>query len=458
VTEPLAAGATLSPAQGLRYGLLGLPLAFVALPLAVYLPSHYAAFGLPLASLGVLLLALRLLDAVADPWIGRRVGTWLNRGGVLLGVRLGAAGLLLALAFAALMFPPLALVLPSPGFGHAALLLWCGLCLVLCYAAYSGLSILHQAWGARLGGDAAGRSAVVAWREGFGLLGVVVASVLPSVLGWATACAVLALSLGAAVLALGRLGLTGVRAGSASASPGESMAAPATLHPLRHAGFRRLLLVYALNGVAAAVPATLVLFFIRDRLQAQALEPLLLGLYFLAAGLGLPLWVRAARRWGLLRSWAAGMVLAMLSFIGTLALGPGNGPVFALICAASGLALGADLTFPPALLAGLLAELPRSKREPAQPEPDEGLWFGWWTVVTKLNLALAAGLGLPLLQALGYQPGGQGAEVSQAGLQALSLVYGLLPCGLLPCGLKLAALASLLCLARSAAAVQKDFA
>ena len=37
-------------AQGWRYGLLGLPLAFVALPLYVLLPHHYArAYGVPLA-------------------------------------------------------------------------------------------------------------------------------------------------------------------------------------------------------------------------------------------------------------------------------------------------------------------------------------------------------------------------------------------------------------------------
>ena len=46
--------------HGLRYGLLGLPLAFVALPLYVVLPNHYAtAFVVPLAALGALLLVDR---------------------------------------------------------------------------------------------------------------------------------------------------------------------------------------------------------------------------------------------------------------------------------------------------------------------------------------------------------------------------------------------------------------
>ena len=44
---------------GLRYGLLGLPLAFCALPLYVFMPNFYATqWGVSLAALGPLLLAL----------------------------------------------------------------------------------------------------------------------------------------------------------------------------------------------------------------------------------------------------------------------------------------------------------------------------------------------------------------------------------------------------------------
>ena len=64
----------------------------------------------------------------------------------------------------------------------------------------------------------------------------------------------------------------------------------------------------------------------------------------------------------------------------------------------------------------------------------EGAYFGWWTFATKLNLALAAGLALPLLALLGYTPGTR----SEAGLQTLSLAYAVLPCLL-----KLAAAAAL---------------
>jgi hypothetical protein len=113
------------------------------------------------------------------------------------------------------------------------------------------------------------------------------------------------------------------------------------------------------------------------------------------------------------------MGLSIVAFVGAAALGPGDGAAFAVVCAASGLALGADLCAPPALLAGVL-------RGPGAAAGQPGIAFGWWQAATKLNLALAAGLALPLLQALGYTPG----TTDPADTTALALVYALLPCGL----------------------------
>ncbi|MBM3374004.1 MAG: MFS transporter, partial [Betaproteobacteria bacterium] len=53
----------------------------------------------------------------------------------------------------------------------------------------------------------------------------------------------------------------------------------------------------------------------------------------------------------------------------------------------------------------------------------DGAYFGLWHLLEKLALALAAGIALPALQWLGYQPGAAAAAGS-----ALSAVYALLPC------------------------------
>ena len=388
---------------GLRYGALGFPLAFVALPLYVSLPAHYAIrYGVPLASLGALLLGARLFDALTDPWIGRLSDRWLQEGAAVALRRMAAAALLLSLGFTGLFFPPVR--------GLATLLAWCAATLILSYLGYSLLSVMHQAWGARLGGNSLRQTRVVAWREGFGLAGVIVASLLPALLGIAANAAALALSL-LCGLALLR------RAPKSTNLPASAVPPGATAW--RIPGFRRLMAVFLLNGTAAAVPATLLLFFVQDRLQTPAAAGYYLAAYFIAAALSLPMWLRLVARWGQAGSWGAAMLLAVLSFAWAALLRAGDGPGFMLVCVASGAALGADLAIPGAMLTRVIQQAGFSGRA-------EGAFLGWWSAASKLNLALAAGLALPVLQALGYAPGQRDA----AALRALTLVYCVLPCAL----------------------------
>jgi Na+/melibiose symporter-like transporter len=398
----------------LAYGAPAAPLAFVALPLYVQWPAHHAATqGVALATLGAMLLAVRLADAFIDPWIGRHADRWLGARASSSAVdspawRAGAVAVaVVAVGFVALFFPP-------AGLEGWAGLAWATAALALTSIAFSVAQVLHQAWGARLRGDATAQARIVGAREGQALLGVLAASALPALAGFGWTATVLAAWLAAAWWALGR----GPRP-TPVAGPGgpDAIASAALRAPLHHRAFRRLLGLHAINGLASAVPATLVLFYVRDRLQQPDAEAALLVLYFLGAALAVPLWVRAVARWGLAASWAAGMVLSVAAFAWAAALGPGDLWAFALVCAASGAALGADLTVPPALVAGLVSR-------DTSGDLREGACFGWWNLVAKASLALAAGVALPLVQVLGYQPGARDAQ----GLAALALVYAGLPC------------------------------
>ncbi|MGB3879875.1 MAG: MFS transporter [Diaphorobacter nitroreducens] len=396
--------------SGPAYGLLGLPLAFVALPLYVVLPHYYATeLALPLASVGALLMLVRLLDAAAEPLLGRlsdrlyqgplRAVLWVAGGSALVQV-LGLSGL---------FFPAVQ--------GPQALAAWMVAGLLVTCLAHSQLVIAHQAWGVRLGGDALQRSHVVAWREGPGLIGVVTASALSVAWGAGPMLVVFALSLLAGWLALWHAPRP---AAPAQQDLPAAFAWATVWQPLRQPAFRRLLAVFLCNGIASAVPAALMLFFAQDRLQAtQAQIALFLVLYFVSGALSMPGWLRAVRRWGLERAWLGGMLLAVACFGWTTLLGSGQIAAFAWICALSGIALGADLALPGALLARLV------ERQGAQGR-SEGAYLGWWNLATKLNLALAAGAALPLLQWLGYSPGIQDAHA----LQRLAWAYALLPCAL----------------------------
>jgi GPH family glycoside/pentoside/hexuronide:cation symporter len=406
VRSRTGAGAALPMRSLVAYGLFGMPLAMAALPLYVHVPQLYGAhFGVDLARLGYLLLALRLADALVDPLLG----AWSDR--------LRDRRVAIAYAAAVLGLGMIALLAPAVR-GEGPLLAWLGVSLALLYLAFSVATINHNAWGAELSDDPVERTRITATREGLALAGVVIASVAPTLMSDDLAQGLSRSGLPfAAVTAVALAALLAAPRPTRRPVAGRRVLASAAV-PLRDPGFRKLLAVFVANGIAAAVPATLVLFFVADVLDASSRQGLFLALYFVAGAAGMPLWVRASAALGAARAWMVSMAVAVAAFVGATLLGSGDVVPFAAVCVASGFALGADLALPPALLADVIA-----RRGAAR---DTGAYFGVWTLATKMNLALAAGIALPLLAALGYAPGTRSA----AGLWALAVVYAGVPCAL----------------------------
>ena len=254
------------------------------------------------------------------------------------------------------------------------------------------MSVTHQSWGAMLGGDEAQRSRIVAWREGLGLAGVLLASIAPVALDLPAMIAIFWIALIIGWLAWRSATPPTLQRVAATQSSGKNTDQQNLWLPFHRPAFRSLITIFMLNGIASAVPATLVLFFVQDRLHM-------------------------VKRIGLARAWLAGMLLAMVVFVWATRLGAGDTTAFIVVCALSGIALGADLALPGALLAGVILDAGDRGRA-------EGAYFGWWNFATKLNLALAAGLALPLLGLFGYAPGAR----DPAALQALTVAYCVLPC------------------------------
>jgi len=389
------------------YGLLGAPLAMMALPVYVLVPKFYAeATGLALSMIGLVLLLTRLADALVDPFLGVWVDRSKQRGSYLRPVLLAMPPL--ALGFVLLFLPPSPLSTPAAA-------LWLAATLAAAYFGYSLATVAFQAWGAELAHDDHGRARVAAWREGAGLVGVIAASVIPFALGPSVLVAVF---LAALALALAALTWRAPRPATRFGAPvGDALSSIAA--PLRTARFRWLLAIFVANGIAAAIPASLVLFFVADRLELEPRSGVFLALYFVAGAASMPLWVRLAARLSLEAVWVVGMLLAVAAFVWAYGLGAGDFAAFALICVLSGVALGADLALPPALLARVIDENGHAGRH-------EGAYFGLWNLANKLNLAFAAGIALPALALLGYAPGARSA----AALGALTFAYAILPCAL----------------------------
>lgn len=401
----------------LAYAALGFPLAMAALPIYVVVPKFYTeTLGLDLSLVGLLLLLARSLDAAQDPVLG-----WLSDRSAARGQgrqRWIAAGLpLLGLGMLGLLTPP--------ALGSAALAAWLSAALLVVYLGYSLVSVSYQALGAELAVNPHERTRVTAWREGLALGGVFLAAALPEFwvtqLGPREAYARFALLFIGLLLVMGSITL---RFGPKAARPHADAPAAlspreALLMPLNNPAFRHLALVFMVSGIAASIPATMVLFYIADVIGRADLSGLFLVIYFAAGALGMPLWLALAKRVGKRAAWFAGMLLSVVTFVWAYRLGANEVVAFGVVCGLSGLALGADLALPPALLAEVI-----DRDEAAGKPRREGAYFGLWNLLTKANLALAAGAGLPLLALLGYQP----QATSATALHALSLTYALLPC------------------------------
>jgi GPH family glycoside/pentoside/hexuronide:cation symporter len=396
------------------YGFLGLPLAMAALPVYVQIPAYYTTqLGLPLASTGLVLFFARIIDTVQDPLLGKiidkrqhNIASWFV-----------FAALLLAIAFYGLWRPPITMA--SGGLNVNLLLAWLGMMLIVAYTAHSMINIAYLSWGARLANtdpdSTSSTSALLggaAWREGLGLVGVILASLIPSFIMQANPAQI---NSGLGYYALGfsvllAIGIVGLLRGAPKWQRNELDTTVSLREALTNTQFRRLLPIYFVNSVSVSIPATLSLFFINDRLEAPHLAGYFLASYFIAGALGLPIWIFLAKRIGTILAWKLGMAIAIASFIGAAFLTSGNIAAYMLVCIASGLALGADLALPPVLLAEIIPK----NQAPAS-------YYGVWTLLAKLALALS-GLALPILSLLAYQPG----QSTNTG--GLVLLYAALPC------------------------------
>jgi Na+/melibiose symporter-like transporter len=391
----------------LAYAATAAPLALLGLPLYMLVPAYYAErVGLSLAGVGLVLLAARALDTATDPlvgWLWDRLSTRGQRR------RLMLAAVPVLMAGVALLFRPG----DDPGLAY----LFAASFLV--YAGWTLLAVPYAAVGAELSRDYHGRTRVSVYREALVIAGVLLGLTVYA-LGGAPRDALGALALLILVLLPLAVAVT-LRAVPAPAAPGRWHFPWREVW--RNRPFRHLSLAFLLNSTANAVPATLVVMYVEHVLGAGPWLGLFLGLYFLAGLLALPPALWLARRIGKHRTWGVSVVWACAAFAIVPWLGPGDHLAFALVCVLTGMSLGADVALPAAIQADVVeADGTGGYRS--------GVYFGLWGMLTKLSLALGAGIAFPLLDVLGY-------DAATGAVAALPLVYAGVPVAIKLLGLPL---------------------
>jgi glycoside/pentoside/hexuronide:cation symporter, GPH family len=403
----------------IAYSTLQLPLAMAALPVVLNVSHFYGeVLKLSLQIMGPIFIFARIVDAIQDPVIGLISDRFTRRG------RRGR------LAFVALMIPVLAAGFymlfdpPDAWFGNQTrMALWLIAALLLVHLGYSGVSISYHSHGAELTDDYNERTKVTVGREVFGLLGMTLAVVLPTWLTFKLGDSDGYMTLGLLFLPILVLfSLPTLIAAGPSVHPpvihAERNPFIAFFAPLKNRLFRRLLLVFVVNGAALGVAVTVMLFYVEHVLKGSKLQAgIILLVYFIAGAASVPLWLQLSKRTSKASAWFVGMVMTAIAMACAIFIGAGDFYWFLGISVVTGLGIGADYGLPPSILADVI-----NSNEGGDSKGKTGTYFGLWALATKLATAIGAAGSLPVAALLGFNP-----AKDLYGTTALIIAYIVLP-------------------------------
>lgn len=377
-----------------QYGLLSIPLAMLGLPIYIYLPSYYQQnYSISLAAIGSALLIARLLDVFTDPLIGYwsdRLHKTISRKQQIL---IGSITLSFSIYF---------LLLPS-----SSVVSWWQLFILsfVTYLAWTITQIPYLALAAELSNSPKIRTKLVSTREGLAIFGVLIILLLPSLVNqqitqiafYQDFVLLFSLLLLTALISLSTLAKMPQNKAIEQRSKNkekEQLKNPfAQLKLIKNHHPQALIIFkpYFFNSLANAIPATLFIIFVEQYLQLSEQVGLFLICYFLAGILSLPIWLKVANSYGRTQTWRASIMLAIFSFSAVFWLQPGDANLYLLICILTGLSLGVDIALPAAIQTDI------SQKVTQQSQNLNGFLFGIWGMLTKLSLAVAAGIALPLV-------------------------------------------------------------
>ena len=179
--------------------------------------------------------------------------------------------------------------------------------------------------------------------------------------------------------------------------------------------FKYLIISYFFIGLSNGITSILFVLYVNFIVGGQAYIYLLI--YFISAFAGLPIIVYLGIHFGKKNVWISSMILTCLFFTPVFFINYGDNLIFSIICILTGICLSADLSMPSAIQADII-----TKSQEREKQNISGRYYSIWSLSQKLALALSAGITLPLITFLGFNP-----NIDGSNLYVLSASYGLLP-------------------------------
>ncbi len=407
------------------FAMISIPLSMGGLPLGLYLTPYYTSeLGISLTAIGVIILLTRITDVITDPLIGTLSDAT--------PARLGRRSLWIMIGLPVMAIATVAVFNPPDQVSH----LYLFTAVAALYLGWTLISIPLSAWAAELSPDYHERSRITGARSLASSLGLLIVMSLPLILGYLAGAGYPSLAPEnpgslqpmlriVAWMTVGGLFLFGPILLFSVPQPSFNTKTSLDLRQAlklvwSNRPFMRLMAAGVTNQIGWYSISTLYVFFLSHYLGATTAQwSALLIVYFVCGMIGTPIIVFLASKMNKHRLMAGLSLFMILVFSTVLLMEPGQWKYYIFIQIACGMVANVGNVLVPSMAADVIDQ------DTVESGQQRGaLFMALWGTADKMALAVAAGLTLPFLQFLGFDPA---IENDLSGLKALHYSYTLVP-------------------------------
>lgn len=333
----------------ISYAFLAFPLAFIGLPIYIYLPNFYNRnFNISLQEVATILFFSRLFDAMLDPFIG----FFSDRSSALKKKIITFSAIGLGLSVLLLFSPP-------SFFGIKTTLI---LSLILTYSLFSIIWINHQSLVVSFSKDYNEKTKIIALRETFFICGIILASILPSILQQFFSETESFKIIGFFYLIL--VSLAALFFQKFCQFKAEKNHHRIDLKQIFEKKLVRFFSIFFLNSIASSIPASLITFYVATVLNLESKIGVFLIIYFIGIIIGISFWTRISQKLNdKVRTWLISSLVTIAVFPFCYFLGAEDFWPYALICLISGFGFAGDFCINYSILTDIIQEKKLQKIE-----------------------------------------------------------------------------------------------
>lgn len=407
--------ARLPPRRLIAFSALMVTVAGAGFPLTAYLPAFYAEeYGIPLTTVGLVFMLVRIFDAAWDPLVGHlsdhgrsefgRRRIWI------------AAGLPIYIMATLMLFLPVG----TPGF------LYLTIGLVLVYGSWTMLQIPYYAWSGELSAQYHERTRIQTYLTVASSSGLMLVLLMPAALDYLgySAQSMKVAAMGLFIVVSAMIGVPMTLRSFQEVPPPPQADTGGFLAAVRLLLTDRLLMrVLGSDFIVTFgqfARSALMLFFFNHYMNLGAAIGLMFVLQYTFGIVAAPIWLRIGYRLGKHRALILAELLQAAINGALLLVTPGGLWLLIILTIGQGLTQGSGNL----MLRAMVADVADKQRLDTGADRT-GLFFSVFGLATKASTAVAVGVVLPLVAWLGFNPaGGNDADA----LFNLKCVFALIPC------------------------------